>query len=86
MTTRATLTIEIEVEISGEWVRAEPEVGILYPYFEITGFDHKSIDWQKVEAQYSEEIQQALADERQGEREDAADYRYDEARDSRGDA
>lgn len=79
--TTATITIEIEVEITGEWVRAEPEVGIMYPYYEVNGFKTTTIDWQAIEQQYAEEIQEALADERQAEKDDAADARYDTMRD-----
>ena len=80
-TTRATITVEIEVEVSGNWTRAEPDVGIRYPYYEVNGFNHKEIDWQKVEEQYSEQIQEALADARQADKDDDGDARYEAMKD-----
>ena len=79
--TTATITIEIEVDVSGEWCPAEPDVGIMHGYYEVNGFDTKGINWMAIEEQYSEEIQEALDDSDQADADDAADRAYDELRD-----
>lgn len=85
--TRATITIEIEIDVTGDWVRAEPDVGIMFGFYEVNGFDHnggKGIDWTKIEEQYSEEIQEALADGTAAAADEAADARRDAIRDRQG--
>ncbi len=79
--TTATITIEIEVTISGDHCRAEPDVGIMHPHYEVNGFNTKEIDWPAIEEQYSEEIQEALSEADDAARDDAADYKYDQMRD-----
>jgi hypothetical protein len=82
--TTATITVEIEVIIKGDHCRAEPDVGIMNSYYEVEGFCHKAIDWPTIEEQYSEEIQEALAEADQAESDDAADRKYDEMKDRQG--
>ena len=78
--TKSTITIEIEVPVSGKWARAEPDVGLNEGFFEDV-----EIDWPVVRvllnAAYAEQIQEALAMARQDEM-DNADARHDAAVDA----
>ena len=83
--TRAFIIIEIGVPVSGTWVPAEPDVGINDGYFEDVQVECDGVHLHTgLNKTYADAIQEALADARQGEKEDAADARYDEARDKRG--
>ena len=83
-TTKATITIEIEVPVSGTWVPAEPDVGINEGWFE-----DAQIDWvgtlgkimPATSEAYADAIQEALADARQADRDDDGDARYEAMKD-----
>ncbi len=74
--TTATITIEIEVPVSGTWVRAEPDVGIFESWFEDARIDFPSpksvfafppISVKQKDALddvYADDIQEALAEAR----------------------
>jgi hypothetical protein len=84
--TRATITIEIEVPVSGTWAPPDPDVGINEGWFEDAGIaaelpmtaNHATLD-----ETYADEIQEALAEARRDDMEDDGDARFDAARDRR---
>ena len=83
--TKAYITIEIEVPVSGNWCRAEPDVGLNEGYFE-----DAQIDWvgtlgsimDLASVTYEDEIQEALTDAATEEKE-RDDDRRDEAADAK---
>jgi len=84
MKTTGTITIEIEVSVSGKWCRAEPDVGINEGFFEDAGIEHQKIDWNRIDIEYDEAIQEALSEEAAGAEQDRGDYLRDEQRDREG--
>ena len=86
MLTKSTITIEIEVPISGNWCPAEPDIGLIEGYFE-----DAQIDWPistpkewltEMSTEYADQIQEALTETMADDR-DRADDRRDEAADAR---
>ena len=83
-TTRATITIEIEVPVSGTWVPAEPDVGINEGWFE-----DAQIDWvgtlgkimDAASEAYADAIQDALSEAAHDDRDDDGDARYEAMKD-----
>ena len=83
--TTAYITIEIDVPVSGNWRRAEPDVGLNEGYFE-----DAQIDWvgtlgrimDLASVTYEDEIQEALTEAATEEKE-RADDRRDEAADAK---
>jgi len=83
--TKATIVIEIEVPVSGNWCPAEPDVGINQGWFEDYQIDWKSptmSELNKLDDAYSEQIQEALAEARADDNA-RADDRRDEAADAK---
>ena len=82
--TKSSITIEIEVPVSGTWARAEPDVGLNEGFFEDAQIDFESPTpkWlADADDKYAEQIQEALALARQDEL-DNADARHDAAVDA----
>ena len=84
--TKAYITIEIEVPVSGNWRRAEPYIGINEGWFEDAQIDPHwwiPVSPQKpFDEQYAEQIQEALTEALQDDK-DRADDRRDEAADAK---
>ena len=82
--TRAFVTIEVRVPVTGNWARAEPDVGINEGWFEDAHINVSPVELQKIldaaEEEYADYIQEALGDGARDAEEEAADYRYDEMR------
>ena len=82
--TKSTINIEIEVPVSGRWARAEPDVGLNEGFFEDAEIEWVPTIWKIMDATekaYAEQIQEALAEQRQSDME-RADDRRDEAADA----
>ena len=88
MTTKATLTIEIEVPVAGNWCRAEPDVGLNESRFEDAQIDFNPDTIRAIidaaEGGYDETIQEALAEAKADEEQDRGDWLHDQARDKMG--
>ena len=76
--TKSTITIEIDVPVSGYWVPAEPDIGLAEGYFEDAQAWFPTINLDHVDTAYAAHIQEVLADARQEEL-DNADVRHDAA-------
>ncbi len=85
--TKSTIIVEVELPVSGNWCPAEPDVGLNEGYFEDAQIDWKGPiarympELDKMDEIYSEQIQEALAESRQNDK-DRADDRRDEAADA----
>ena len=82
--TKSTITVELELPVSGNWCPAEPDVGLNEGYFEDAEIYWVPTIWKIMDAAekaYAEQIQEALALARQDDME-RADDRRDEAADA----
>lgn len=85
--TRAYVVIEVRVPVTGNWVRAEPDVGINEGHFEDAQINIAADELQQIldaaEEEYSDYIQEALSEAALDAVEDNADAQYDVMRDER---
>jgi hypothetical protein len=75
--TRATITIEIEVPVSGTWAPPDPSVGINEGWFEDAYIDWPTLapqtgDHATLDEAYADQIQEALAEARRDDMFEAA--------------
>ena len=83
--TRAFVTIEVRVPVTGNWAKAEPDVGISEGWFEDAHINVAPDELQQIldaaEEEYADYIQEALGEEAHAAEEDDGDARFEAMRD-----